>query len=117
MAREAMAKAVMEHAHQFYDVGAWYVVAECWDVWSVLRNLSGSKRKPKRCSSWMLALSLISPGSLILGAPSHDRWRRQGACGALRRYCFAGSGQPLSIHAANSAICGAVKKGGPFAGI
>ena len=39
MAREAMAKAVMEHAHQFYDVGGWYVVAECWDVWSVLEEL------------------------------------------------------------------------------
>jgi hypothetical protein len=39
MAREAMAKAVLEHAHQFYDVGRWYVVAECWDVWSVLEEL------------------------------------------------------------------------------
>jgi len=39
MAREAMAKAVMEHAHQFYAVGRWYVVAECWDVWSVLEEL------------------------------------------------------------------------------
>ena len=29
----------MEHAHQFYDVGGWYVVAECWDVWSVLEEL------------------------------------------------------------------------------
>ena len=39
MAKEAMARAVMEHAHQFYDVGGWYVVAECWDVWSVLEEL------------------------------------------------------------------------------
>jgi hypothetical protein len=39
MAKEAMAKAVLEHAHQFYDVGRWYVVAECWDVWSVLEEL------------------------------------------------------------------------------
>jgi hypothetical protein len=39
MAREAMAKAVMEHAHQFYDVGGWYVVAECWDVWAVPEEL------------------------------------------------------------------------------
>jgi len=39
MAKEAMAKGVMEHAHQFYDVGGWYVVAECWDVWSVLEEL------------------------------------------------------------------------------
>ena len=39
MANMAMAQAVLEHAHQFYDVGSWYVVAECWDVWSVLEEL------------------------------------------------------------------------------
>ena len=39
MANEAMAKAVLDHAHQFYDIGAWYVVAECWDLWSVLEEL------------------------------------------------------------------------------
>ena len=39
MANEAMAQAVLEHAHQFYDVGNWYVVAECWDLWEVLEEL------------------------------------------------------------------------------
>ena len=39
MANEAMAQAVLEHAHQYYDVGSWYVVAECWDLWSVLEEL------------------------------------------------------------------------------
>jgi hypothetical protein len=39
MASEAMAQAVLDHAHQFYDVGNWYVVAECWDLWSVLEEL------------------------------------------------------------------------------
>jgi hypothetical protein len=39
MAKETMAKAVLDHAHQFYDVGHWYVVAECWDLWSVLEEL------------------------------------------------------------------------------
>ncbi len=39
MANEAMAQAVLDHAHQLYDVGAWYVVAECWDLWSVLKEL------------------------------------------------------------------------------
>ena len=39
MANEAMAQAVLDHAHHFYDVGAWYVVAECWDLWSVLEEL------------------------------------------------------------------------------
>ena len=39
MASMAMAEAVLEHAHQFYDVDNWYVVAECWDAWSVLEAL------------------------------------------------------------------------------
>ena len=39
MADEAMAQAVLNHAHEFYDTGAWYVVAECWDRWAVLEEL------------------------------------------------------------------------------
>ena len=39
MANEAMAQAVLDHAHQFYDVGSWYVVAECWDLWAILEEL------------------------------------------------------------------------------
>lgn len=39
MASMAMAQAVLEHAHQFYDVDNWYVVAECWDPWAVLEEL------------------------------------------------------------------------------
>lgn len=39
MANEAMAQAVLVHAHQYYDVGNWYVVAECWDLWAVLEEL------------------------------------------------------------------------------
>ena len=48
MAREAMARAVMGHAHQFYDVGGWYVVAECWDVWSVLEELDRVEDETQR---------------------------------------------------------------------
>jgi len=40
MANLAMAQAVMEHAQQFYNVSTWYVLAECWDAWSVLEELS-----------------------------------------------------------------------------
>ena len=29
MANEAMAQAVLNYAHQFFDVRIWYVVAEC----------------------------------------------------------------------------------------
>ncbi|MBV9511748.1 MAG: hypothetical protein JO303_15860 [Caulobacteraceae bacterium] len=39
MANMAMAKAVLEHAHHYYDVDNWYVVAECWDAWAVLEEL------------------------------------------------------------------------------
>lgn len=39
MASEAMAKAVLNHAHDFYDIGSWSVVAECWDLWSVQEAL------------------------------------------------------------------------------
>jgi len=39
MASMAMAQAVLEHAHRFYDVDNWYVVAECWDALAVLEEL------------------------------------------------------------------------------
>ncbi len=39
MASMAMAEAVLEHAHQLYDVDNWYVVAECRDAWAVLEEL------------------------------------------------------------------------------
>jgi predicted metal-dependent TIM-barrel fold hydrolase len=39
MANMTMAKAVLEHAHQFYNVSTWYVVAECWDELAVLEEL------------------------------------------------------------------------------
>ena len=32
MVSMGMAQAVYQHAHDFYDTGRWYVVAECWDV-------------------------------------------------------------------------------------
>ena len=40
MASMAMAQAVMEHAEQFYNVDQWYVVAECWDAYSVQEELT-----------------------------------------------------------------------------
>ena len=48
MAKETMAKAVLEHAHKFYDVGRWYVVAECWDLWSVLEELDRHEDETQR---------------------------------------------------------------------
>lgn len=48
MATLAMAQAVLEHAHQFYDVGVWYVVAECWDVWAILEELDRHEQRVRR---------------------------------------------------------------------
>ena len=59
MANEAMAKAVLEHAHRYYDVDSWYVVAECWDLWSVQEELDRAE-----------AATLI-PFTLEEGAISH----------------------------------------------
>jgi hypothetical protein len=45
MANTAMAQAVLEHAHQFYDVDSWSVVAECWDLWAVEEELDHQERR------------------------------------------------------------------------
>jgi len=45
MASMVMAEAVLEHANKFYDVDNWYVVAECWDAWSVLEELDRHEEK------------------------------------------------------------------------
>jgi hypothetical protein len=39
MANMALAQAVLQHAHDFYDIGSWYVVAECWDVLAIAEEL------------------------------------------------------------------------------
>jgi hypothetical protein len=45
MASMTMAAAVLEHAHQFYDVDNWCVVAECWDAGAVLEALDEQEVK------------------------------------------------------------------------
>ena len=45
MTTMAMAQAVFQHAHDFYDTGSWYVVAECWDVFSVLEELDQQEER------------------------------------------------------------------------
>jgi hypothetical protein len=71
MAREAMAKAVMEHANQFYNIGGWYVVAECWDVWSVLEELDrheAEKQAAFELDAGAIAhfASIVRPRSAVL---------------------------------------------------
>ncbi|WP_158912742.1 hypothetical protein [Caulobacter sp. S45] len=58
MASMAMAQAVLEHANQFYDVDCWYVVAECWDVWSVLEELD--RQEEITCTIFQLEAGAIS---------------------------------------------------------
>jgi len=73
MAREAMATAVMEHANQFYDVGGWYVVRDCWEVWSVLDELD--RHEDETQTSFELdagAIENFLRRSPIRGEPLHD---------------------------------------------
>lgn len=70
MASEAMAQAVLDHAHQFYDVGSWYVVAECWDLWAVLEELERQEDRmqtPFDLETGAIAhfARIISPGRTI----------------------------------------------------
>ena len=39
MANMGMAQAVLNHAHDYYDTGSWYVIAECWDTLAILEEL------------------------------------------------------------------------------
>jgi hypothetical protein len=39
MATMTTAQAVLEHAHEFYDVDNWYIVAECWDLLAIAEEL------------------------------------------------------------------------------
>jgi hypothetical protein len=48
MATMAMAMGVLEHANQYYDLGGWYVIAECWDAWAVLEELDRQEAATNR---------------------------------------------------------------------
>ncbi|MDZ4374627.1 MAG: hypothetical protein U1C74_24835 [Phenylobacterium sp.] len=45
MTTMAMAQAVFQHAHDFYDTGSWYVVAECWDVLAIAEELDRQEER------------------------------------------------------------------------
>jgi hypothetical protein len=53
-----MAQAVLEHAHQFYEVENWSVVAECWDAWAVLEELEQHEERTQ--TSFQLDTGAIS---------------------------------------------------------
>lgn len=64
MTTMAMAQAVFQHAHDFYDTGSWYVVAECWDVWSVLEELDQHEERT-RIPFTLEAAAIAHFGALI----------------------------------------------------
>ena len=66
MASMAMAQAVLEHAHQFYDVDNWYVVAECWDAWAVLEELDQHEEKSQ--TPFTLEVDAIAHFSALIAA-------------------------------------------------
>jgi hypothetical protein len=77
MAKETMAEAVLEHAYQFYDVGRRHVVAECWDVWSVLEELD--RHEDETQTPFELDAGAIAHFARIIDprrAASRRRWRR-----------------------------------------
>lgn len=64
MASLMMAQAVLEHAHQFYDVDDWYVVAECWDAWAVLEELD--RHEDATCIPFRLETAAIAHFAALL---------------------------------------------------
>jgi hypothetical protein len=39
MVSMGLAQAVYQHAHDFYDTGSWYMIAECWDLLAIAEEL------------------------------------------------------------------------------
>jgi hypothetical protein len=67
MANMAMAQAVLNHAHDFYDTGSWYVIAECWDTWAILEELD--RQEERATKTFDLDVAAISHFSeMIHGA-------------------------------------------------
>jgi hypothetical protein len=71
MASMAMAQAVLEHAHRFYDVGDWYVVAECWDAPAVLEELD--QQEDRSLTPFELDTAAIAHFARLIAAPRRPR--------------------------------------------
>ncbi|MDR3510648.1 MAG: hypothetical protein P4L73_03380 [Caulobacteraceae bacterium] len=71
MASMAMAQAVLEHAHRFYEVGGWYVVAECWDVPAVLEELD--RHEERSLTTFELDAAAIAHFAALIAAPRRSR--------------------------------------------
>lgn len=74
MANKAMAQAVLNHAHDYYDAGSWYVVAECWDTLAILAELDRQEEL------------VAKPFSLDVEAISHFSQMIHGSRGCRMRH-------------------------------
>lgn len=73
MATMGMAQAVMNHAHDFYNAGSWYVIAECWDTLAILEELD--RQEALTAKPFNLDVDAISHFSRMIHA---DRLRARG---------------------------------------
>lgn len=64
MASMAMAQAVLNHAHDYYDTGSWYVIAECWDTLAILEELD--QQEDRSAQRFELEVAAISHFSQII---------------------------------------------------
>jgi hypothetical protein len=74
MANLAMAQAVLNHAHDYYDAGSWYVIAECWDTLAILEELDRQEELTSK------------PFELDVAAISHFSQMIHGARGCKTRH-------------------------------
>jgi hypothetical protein len=75
MANMAMAQAVLNHAHDYYDVGSWYEVAECWDALAILEELD--QQEDRTAKPFELDASAISHFSQMIHGVKRPRCRWQ----------------------------------------
>jgi hypothetical protein len=72
LASMGTAQAVLDHANQFYDTGAWYVIAECWDTLAILEELHQVEERTS--TLFLLDAAAISHFSrVVLGGCSRRR--------------------------------------------
>lgn len=64
MASMAMAQAVFQHAHDYYDVGSWSVVAECWDVLAIHEELD--RQEAQTSAPFVLEVAAIAHFAKII---------------------------------------------------
>ncbi len=73
MASMAMAQAVLNHAHDYYDSGSWYVIAECWDTLAILEELD--QQEERSAQRFELEVAAISHFSQIIHGAKGCRTR------------------------------------------